>query len=303
MVELLDAAERALAGMDVAEALAQTRAVIGAPALPVDETEAQRALDKMRNGEIPTDNEWVALQLVVRLMRPAVFTRHGTPQPLPPYRNRDQRLAELWARPEWAAAIPSVGRIDNAEDVHVGTGFVVGDGLVATNVHVVELLTLGTLRLLADSATMTFGGEYDLADSGDPVPITGVVACHPTLDLALLRVDGPLPAPVQMTSQDPGVDEYVVAIGYPGEVEPAPVHAPVFGHVYGLRRASPGLIRSIGDTELDHDCSTLGGSSGSPVLALASGNLVGVHHQGRSAYSNRAVTARHLVTMVGGAST
>ena len=93
-------------------------------------------------------------------------------------------------------------------------------------------------------------------------------------------------------------DDYVVAIGYPGAVVPEPVHAHVFQQQYGVRRASPGIVRSATADAIDHDCSTLGGSSGSPIVSLATGEIIGVHAQGRSAYVNRAVPVVHLQQLV-----
>lgn len=42
-------------------------------------------------------------------------------------------------------------------------------------------------------------------------------------------------------------------------------------------------------TVLTHDCTTLGGNSGSPVLSLESGKVVGLHFAGRFGIGNSAV--------------
>jgi V8-like Glu-specific endopeptidase len=53
------------------------------------------------------------------------------------------------------------------------------------------------------------------------------------------------------------------------------------------------VIRGGGVT-FAHDCSTLGGSSGSPVLDAATGLVIGVHKSGMFAVRNGAVASAAL---------
>src|SRR5688572_18816554 len=70
-------AERALGGQAVTEAVMKVRAIIGPADIPASEPMAQAAMDKMRNGEVPTAEELQALEIVIRLLRPVVFSRNG----------------------------------------------------------------------------------------------------------------------------------------------------------------------------------------------------------------------------------
>lgn len=290
-----------LAGRSVAAAMAETRAVIGPAKLPLREEDAQRCLDKLAVGEAYTAAEWAALELVVRLMRPAVMTNQGVPAPLPAYGSREPELGQLWEsfRVRAGALVPSVGRIDDAAERHVGTGFVVAPDLVLTNRHVLSMISYGTNEMI-QGATINFQREYDAADTGRAINLTGVAAVHDELDLALLRA-ARLPPSLPRDGSTLAPDAWLVAVGYPGEVLPPPVHAAVFQGSLGVRRTSPGVVRNSSARMIRHDCSTMGGSSGSPLLALDTGAVVGVHYEGRSAYENHAIPIAHVDSMLSGA--
>jgi endonuclease G len=65
----------------------------------------------------------------------------------------------------------------------------------------------------------------------------------------------------------------------------------IFGNVYNKKRLAPGQLTAIGPNEILHDCSTLGGNSGSVVLGLKSGEAVGLHFSGQFLKANFAVPA------------
>jgi S1-C subfamily serine protease len=145
------------------------------------------------------------------------------------------------------------------------------------------------LKELGSTATL----EFD---------ITGVIGIHDKHDLALLRVaetsaDGrPLPDPLPVAASPPadlsGRDVYVV--GYPawdtGRSEPEALQR-IFMDVYNVKRLQPGQAVAYSTTfsALEHDCSTLGGNSGSPVVDLETHQVVGVHFSGRYGSANYAV--------------
>ncbi|WP_315816255.1 hypothetical protein [Paraflavitalea speifideaquila] len=56
-----------------------------------------------------------------------------------------------------------------------------------------------------------------------------------------------------------------------------------------VKRLAPGKITNVTPTRIFHNCSTLGGCSGSAVIDLNTGNAVGLHFAGRFLQSNYAV--------------
>jgi endonuclease G len=65
----------------------------------------------------------------------------------------------------------------------------------------------------------------------------------------------------------------------------------IFGEVYDTKRLAPGQVTGVQPGILLHDCSTLGGNSGSVLLDLTSGEAVGLHFAGRFLEANYAVAA------------
>ena len=97
-----------------------------------------------------------------------------------------------------------------------------------------------------------------------------------------------LPAPLILAkdpSTRPGNPLYIV--GYPARDGRTPDSflTAVFKDIYGFKRLQPGYLLSTdrGETKLFHDCFTVGGNSGSPVIDLESGKVIGLHVGGRPA--------------------
>lgn len=89
----------------------------------------------------------------------------------------------------------------------------------------------------------------------------------------------------------PREEAEVVAVGYPYE-DPAnspPMMEHIYEGRYGVKHASPGEIIEVSGDRLFHDCSTLGGNSGSPLLSLESAQVVGLHRSGFFAWKSEAV--------------
>ena len=73
---------------------------------------------------------------------------------------------------------------------HVGTGFLVADGLLATNRHVLGALTFGAEVLAQDRGAhrLQAGGRTATNSATDIVAIAGVAAIHRKLDMVLLTI-------------------------------------------------------------------------------------------------------------------
>jgi hypothetical protein len=305
---LRDRASRALGSNRVQDALTKFRAIIGPAAIPADETVAQAAFEKLRNGEVPTPTELAALEIVVRLMRPVVFSRNGELTDLPDQGTHNlypDDLKDAWStfRTNVKAAIPSIGRIETAKrGDHIGTGFLVASNLLATNRHVLGALTFGAEVLEPGMARVVFKQEQGLHNQpSDIVAIEGVAAIHPTLDMVLLKVAAQQRLPIAIETTRIKEGERVAVIGYPGE---DPVNNPlflasVFNGRYGVRRAALGEVLDGSESPvLYHDSSTTQGNSGSPIFSLTTAKVAGIHRAGFFMYRNEAVDADHLLAFV-----
>lgn len=258
---------------------------------------AQQALAALDDGITLTPEQRLALEEAIRLLRPAPTVKGGQVCPL------DQDAAAAF--PEWTTFsgavrpyLSAIGRIDRSrtpgfDPTPVGTGFLISRTLLVTNEHVVAALTMGTNALIPRSAEVRFGQEEGAGEEPLPEPIVEVVAVSAVLDLALLRLEPPedrpcqpLPLPTEAPIED---GTPVGTVGYPLRTENDPPYVKrLFGTRSGVKRAAPGQVIALRDDQIVHDCSTLPGNSGSPVLALKDVELVAVHAEGKLLHSNRA---------------
>jgi V8-like Glu-specific endopeptidase len=216
------------------------------------------------------------------------------------------------------AAIPAVGRIElnNSDIPWAGTGWMISEGIIATNRHVADLFVeQGKLvfkrGFLAGSMSsdIDFIEEEGRSNSAEH-PITSIlwVAKRDEVDVAFLRVEraasGPeLPKPIRLAEKNAAPGDLIGAIGYPARdsnIRDQRMVVGIFGDdVYEKKRFAPGKVISVEGVRLKHDCSTLGGNSGSVLLNLKTGEAVGIHHGGYLDDSaNLAVTARHLRSLL-----
>lgn len=213
------------------------------------------------------------------------------------------------------AAIPSVGRVELLNDPvmpYGGTAFVVGPDLLMTNRHVAEIFNSGLgirgLRFRPGRRVgMDFRKEH-VATEPIIVDVEKVVMVHPYWDMALLQVT-PLPEdqiPLTLSTVDPAalLDREICVIGYPA-LDPRndiDVQNRIFRSIYNVKRLQPGTltgrqqVRSFENivNALKHNSSTLGGNSGSAVVDLSTGQVVGLHFAGAYRKSNYAVPAYEL---------
>lgn len=246
--------------------------------------------------------------IIVVYGRPAILVQDGSFFPPPkPWEKLEQHRREI------EAVLPSVGRIEVSGHPRyewVGTGFVAGDGLVLTNRHVVKEFSTPVGRGHWEfepgmKVTIDFAEELGGATPQE-LPITEVVAVHDQVDLALLRVAPragktrlPPPLPLTRAPRRARKGREVYVIGYPaadpGRNDPE-VMARIFSDIYGVKRLQPGAVRSTKANLHAHDCSTLGGNSGSCVVDLETHQVVGLHFEGRYLEANWAITLAKLAS-------
>lgn len=219
-----------------------------------------------------------------------------------------------------SAVAAAVGRVD-LDGVHKGTAFVVKEGLVLTNRHVLQEIAAkhanGRWQFLGE-ATLTFDSNPGVSRRRH-FRIAEVVAAGPDaidprnvdynkLDFAILACDvageSPFPMPLPLESDADKIVERrpVFTIGYSGKPRSGTyaddVLARLFQHRYGVKRFAPGEIdrglgssvTRTGETVFFHDATTLGGNSGSCVVDLGNDGrlVVGLHFAGQPKTANYA---------------
>jgi hypothetical protein len=106
----------------------------------------------------------------------------------------------------------------------------------------------------------------------------------------------PPPLPLALAAPEIGDAEHLVyLIGYPATdnqgITPPEVLTRIFGGIYEVKRLQPGTITAISKAlpRFAHDCSTLGGNSGSCVVDLETHKVIGLHFSGSYRDTNYAV--------------
>ncbi|MGC1611286.1 MAG: DNA/RNA non-specific endonuclease, partial [Pseudolabrys sp.] len=214
-----------------------------------------------------------------------------------------------------ASLLPLIGRVEVPSSPilpYAGTGFVVGQGLIATNRHVAQLFSQGrglTIRYRAGDAAIDFKRQIDAPDDDRTayLSVRAVEMIHPYWVMALLRVDGlPTDRMLRLSVKSPEelLDHNVVVIGYPARDERSDVALQdrIFNRTYNVKRLQPGVIRARAKIQsfentvnaLTHDASTLGGNSGSAVIEVESGEVVALHFAGEYLKANYAVPMHEL---------
>ena len=268
----------------------------------------------MKRGDAVTPDQRNGMEAIIFAdIRPAINIVNGTFSSTHSLWTKLSDDAAIRTRIE--SAIPSVGRIElpgNRRYPYGGTGFVIGKGLLMTNRHVAEIFARGLGDRNVDFAPGEKAGINFIRELGGPegetLMVRRVVMIHPYWDMAILSVDG-LPdahKPLKLSLDDPRQMDgnEIFVIGYPASDprNPADVQDQLFGGNYGIKRLQPGELHSGMKTSsfgkmvdaATHDCSTLGGNSGSAVFNMATGEVLALHFGGLYQQQNFAVPASEL---------
>ncbi|HEX4738812.1 MAG TPA: DNA/RNA non-specific endonuclease [Allosphingosinicella sp.] len=216
-----------------------------------------------------------------------------------------------------AGSFYCVGRVNTANHPAldwVGTAWLVdaGDGpLAITNRHVAQefaALRAGQAVLSYDPRTMLRRGAWVdfVAEHGNPTVaearVKGIryLATENRPDVAILELEdnGLASERLSLAGRDAARGDLIATIGFPARDSRngADAQNDVFGTVYDCKRLAPGLIRqpAAPGEGLLHDASTLGGASGSPLIDVSSGKVVGLHFSGAYLSKNMAVSVASL---------
>jgi endonuclease G, mitochondrial len=273
--------------------------------------ELQRHLSHLSGSRGLGDPSQSLRNIVLRVGRPVLAIVGGAAQ----LQFKDTE-SEVWRSRLQASsaklqlAAGAVGRINVADrtDVpYLGTGWLVEKDAIATNRHVAREFgqqgrsgfTFKSGHGAAAGVSIDFLEEVGRPDELS-FPIVEILHIEDDdgPDFALLRVGESrgktLAAPIPISTSPPKATQQVAVIGYPAKDSRAPdaqlVHS-IFGDVFDKKRLAPGQLTETKPDVLLHDCSTLGGNSGSVLLDLATGQAVGLHFAGRFLQTNYAVPA------------
>lgn len=277
-------------------------------------TDAARALAKTAGatGAQLSLSEQSSLEAIVLVLgRPALRYPDGHVA-MPPSslgENDRWRVLIATAREQINALSASVGRITTGvgetQEI-IGTGWRIGKSLVVTNRHVVaELVSNREAKPKLWKLHLERQPAIDFAATdGVSAPCRFAFSClaycdqQDCIDFAVLSLaprEEPFPPPLKvdfsLTSlgrqlpardgQQPrfkGREVYVV--GHPYRLSNSPAVTSVYGRADGMKRFSPGFVTEIESDRrvFVHDCSTLGGNSGSCVATVGDPHVVvGLH--------------------------
>lgn len=275
--------------------------------------EMANALEGMGGG---IDEELAFETIVVREGRPVLLVE-----------NNDYRLegpeSEVWkerlesagVRKAVRSVIPAVGRIEVANHqsyTWVGTGWLADDDVIVTNRHVADLFAVRSGERFVFrkgwpdpasrmAARVDFIKERNSA-SVNEFAVLDILHIEDDFgpDLAFLKINKKSSSGTGLSGKlrfatSPGQDkQFVATIGYPAADSRVPdqdLVRKLFGDVYNVKRMAPGQLLKPRDGLVLHDCSTLGGNSGSPIVDLSSGEAIGLHFSGLFMRENRGVPA------------
>ena len=100
---------------------------------------------------------------------------------------------------------------------------------------------------------------------------------------ALLRIEPAGPAPLKLRWALPEVGTRIAVIGHP-LITFTPTIATLAAFMTyptGEKMIMPGVIVAVEETRLTYECWTMAGVAGGPIIDLATGEVIGIHHSGK----------------------
>lgn len=286
-----------------------------------------RPLSRSMRAAVPTRAaiERSVRNIVLRVGRPVLAIVDGAAQltfkdsESEVWRSRLQASGDQLRRAARAVGRINVVGIPDLE--YAGTGWLVEKNTILTNRHVAREFgrrTRGGFAFKQGSDEAPLRASIDFLEEAGrrkrlEYPIVEILHIEDDdgPDFALLRVeDGAgtraLAPPIPLSTSPASPGRQVAVIGYPARdsrVPDAKLMQSIFGDVFDKKRLAPGQVTKSQRDVVLHDCSTLGGNSGSVVLDLETGSAVGLHFAGRFLETNyavpAAVVARRLAKVLG----
>lgn len=255
------------------------------------------AADDVATAALPLDD--ISLEVVVRSAAPVFRILNGTIDLENAKSGQEtwfQRIRDVQAKLK--PRYPAIGRIEAVLSPYgpepLGTGWLIDKNVVVTNAHVARYFAEAGGRGWRFRSQRGFDNRpvtarldvgEDANSSENVQTIEEILYVSPTRDpdIAFLRISGGIAAdPIPLFSGLVPDGRDVAVIGYP-ERDDSLSRADLekyFGDVWGCKRFAPGLLGQVDSQSVRHLCNTLGGNSGSPLLDLETGQLLGLHYGG-----------------------
>jgi endonuclease G len=255
------------------------------------------------------DTRRLSEAIILATGRPVLFVRDGVVETAP-LSEIEQRIAPV--RKKLVKPIAAVGRIELSDHdtfEWCGTGFRIDEDLIITNRHVALIFgerqgQLFKFRVNQAGkpvrARVDFREEFKgvISEEFGLAKILWIAAdTDEAPDMAVLQIvkDPGLPEPLALADKDPVSRQQVAVVGYPARDSrnDATLMADIFHDIYDVKRFAPGeVVLPVEDAwYVTHDCTSLGGNSGSALLDLATQKVVGLHFGGSFRKTNYAVKA------------
>jgi endonuclease G len=279
---------------------------------------AKDFLSRHKPGNTLSAEEKIYESIILLIGRPVLTILHGTFQ-VPESEEWCKKLIK--SRSLLEKAIRSVGRI---EAVNVpgyewlGTAWIVRDDIIVTNAHVARVVASkvseGKFEFKQNYRNERMKARLDTREEIDQVEeieysVTDIlyISESENSDLAFLRVKRLSEDAIELPQGIPISDNLIettadiAVIGYPARDSRAVTTemSQVFGDIYGVKRMSLGTVSlTQWPGILRHDCSTLGGNSGSPLVDLNTGMVLGIHFCGGTTETGNGAVSAALIKKV-----
>lgn len=212
-----------------------------------------------------------------------------------------------------------VGRVDLIDfpggAPFAGTGWLIDAGIIVTNRHVAEVFAQQQGRAFVFrqgtnggpmGAVWDTGHLRDATVAGLRRQVAEVLYIEPPdgpNDIAFLKLASTGPAdelpPFEIAPADAAEGTLVFTLGYPAKasrtrIPDQDLMKRLYLGEYDVKRFAPGFVTKLRNGRTTHDCTTLGGNSGSVVSEMKTGKVVGLHFAGIYKEANLAVPASEL---------
>lgn len=145
---------------------------------------------------------------------------------------------------------------------YLGTGWFINNKVLVTNAHVIDSKPIHKLEIdLKNEHNNTQRKRYNIVKRH---------IVDTNLDIAFLEISSKAKSVFKLSSSTPVIPHPIVIIGYP--------ELSTQGSDFYKKHLHSGQV-TANSNEFTHNCLTFDGNSGSPVIDIQSGNVIGLHYK------------------------